>query len=159
MSVKVGDVIEKGSEEIPAEVVGVDDSYGDGWRRRSAGWHEYPEVQRGARCDSDRLLSDAPLTVTKIREAAPRRSHGGPSLPHTDSRAAFEGIQSATVLKPGDRVLIDCGMSARRSDVDALHSYLKERMPDVVFAVIGGARVVSAAPTEDVVVEPVEETE
>lgn len=74
----------------------------------------------------------------------------------TDDRAAFEGIQSATILRPGDRVLIDCGMHARRSDIEALASYLKERMPDVEFAVIGGARVVSAVGAEDVVVKPAE---
>lgn len=74
----------------------------------------------------------------------------------TDDRRAFEGIQSATILRPGDRVLIDCGMRARRSDIDALASYLKERAPDVVWVVVGGTRVVSAAPAEDVVVKPSE---
>lgn len=73
-------------------------------------------------------------------------------------RAAFEGIQSATILKPGDRVLIDCGMKARRSDIEALHSYLKECVPDVVFVVLGGVRVVAAPVAEDVVVKPAEET-
>lgn len=58
-------------------------------------------------------------------------------------RNAFEGIQSATILRPGDRVLIDCGRAARRSDIDALARLLKERFPDVEFTVIGGAQVIA----------------
>lgn len=59
------------------------------------------------------------------------------------ARAAFAGIQSATILKPGDRVLIDCGRGARLSDIDALSRKLKEWFPDVQFAVLGGVQVVA----------------
>ncbi len=65
-----------------------------------------------------------------------------------NDRGAFEGIQSATILKPGDRVLIDCGKGARRSDIDTVLSELNECFPGVVFFALGGASVVQVQPAE-----------
>lgn len=63
-------------------------------------------------------------------------------------RAAFEGIQSATILKPGDRVLLIVEDRWHMQRRDEARRQLSERFPEVEFTFINGV--------EDVVVKPSE---
>lgn len=62
-------------------------------------------------------------------------------------RAAFEGIQSATILKPGDRVLLIVEQWDMEQ-LDRARDALSERFPEVEFTYVKGV--------EDVVVKPSE---
>lgn len=62
-------------------------------------------------------------------------------------RAAFEGIQSATILKPGDRVLLVVSDWRIDRRDQAVH-LLSERFPEAEFTFITGV--------EDVLVKPAE---
>jgi len=64
----------------------------------------------------------------------------------TEDRTAFEGVSSATVLKPGDKVLVTLGRPANRAEVDMLSAHLRERFPEVDFAIISGAESVTVQP-------------
>lgn len=63
-------------------------------------------------------------------------------------RAAFEGIQSATILRPGDRVLVVVHHVLSRKQADNMTDRLAAEFPDIHFAFVSGV--------EDVLVQPAE---
>ena len=63
-------------------------------------------------------------------------------------RAAFEGIQSATILKPGDKVLLTVGRGWDRYQMHLAQHEMSQRFPEVEFLFVCGV--------EDVVVKPSE---
>ena len=66
----------------------------------------------------------------------------------TDDRRAFEGIQSATILRPGDQVLIVVHHVVTQRQAHNLSNRLGEMFPDINFAFVSGV--------EDVLVQPAE---
>jgi len=65
-------------------------------------------------------------------------------------RSAFEGIQSATILKPGDRVLLVLAAAhwSPAKARTARDGFLAERFPDVEFTLAIGIDDVVVKPTE-----------
>jgi len=63
-----------------------------------------------------------------------------------DDRNPFENVRSATILKPGDRVLIEMIEHATPEQVHNLADQIKERFPDVDFAFVSGVNSVYVAP-------------
>jgi hypothetical protein len=61
-------------------------------------------------------------------------------------REAFLGIETATIIKPGDRVLLTVdGRWDQRSVADA-QKLITERFPDAVFTFVTGVDKVTIAP-------------
>jgi hypothetical protein len=98
-------------------------------------------------------VPDIPENAQQLNQAGasavPRPAMSVPPVPSVP-RNAFEGIQSATVLKPGDRVLLVVRDGWNRERVDRAARLLAERFPEVEFTFTD--RV------EDVVVKPSEES-
>jgi hypothetical protein len=63
-------------------------------------------------------------------------------------RAAFEGIQSATILNPGDRVLVVVGRDLTQRQSDNMSQRLADWFPGVDFAFLSGVEDVVVKPTE-----------
>ena len=63
-------------------------------------------------------------------------------------RAAFEGIQSATILKPGDKVLLVVAQMLSQRQADNLSQRIADRFPGIDFAFVSGVEDVVVKPTE-----------
>lgn len=57
----------------------------------------------------------------------------------TDERKVFEHIESATVLKPGDRVLLTVSRHWSGEELLRADEVLRERFPDVEFVFLSEA--------------------
>lgn len=62
---------------------------------------------------------------------------------------ALADVRSATILKPGDRVLVDLGRPATPQDMDRIADTMKLRFPDVEFTFLCGAESVLVKPAEE----------
>jgi hypothetical protein len=69
----------------------------------------------------------------------------------TNDRAAFEGIQSATILKPGDRVLVVVGRDLTHRQADNMSQRLADWFPGVDFGFLSGDRRSRGAPMRDLI--------
>jgi hypothetical protein len=64
----------------------------------------------------------------------------------TEDRTAFESISSATILKPGDKVLVTLRDWPNPDDIAEYRKRLTERFPGVEFTVASGIDQVAVVP-------------
>jgi phosphoketolase len=101
------------------------------------------------RPDRGRYTDEPGAAAIPAPGPAPAAPRCPPEAASNDGRVAFEDVATATILKPGDKVLLVVSGNWTMERVDYAQKLLGERFPDAEFTFVSQVDTMIVKPADD----------